>query len=235
MGWPCIPEPMDLIVVGAGRVGSRFLELATEAGHEIVVIERDEETADEVGALHDCLVLQGDGAARDILDDAGLEKADALFATTDSDATNILTMMHGRDAGVPELFSSVNDVDNLRLFRELSVTVVESPHRLAGEYLYHAVQRPAIKDFMDLRGDAAVFEVEVADDAPIVGCSLEQARDDEILSQDVIVVAVDRGDELIVPRGVTFIESGDILTVFSLTGADDETLEVFGADSPVPP
>lgn len=226
---------MDLIVVGAGRVGSRFLELATEAGHEIVVIERDKETAEEVGALHDCLVLQGDGAARDVLEDAGLEKADALVATTDSDATNVLAMMHGRDAEVPELVSSVNDDDNLRLFRELSVEVVESPHRLAGEYLYQKVHRPAIKDFMDLRGDAAVFEVEVAGDAPIVALTLEQARGDGILSEDVIVVAVDRGGDLILPRGVTWIKSGDILTVFSLSGADEETLEVFGADSPVTP
>jgi trk system potassium uptake protein TrkA len=216
-----------LIVVGAGRTGSRIVEMATRDGHEVVVIEEDQALAQDVSRDHDCLVVNDDGSSREVLAEAEVRAADALVATTDDDATNLLVMMHGRDAGVPSLVSSMNDEENTRLFQELGVNVVESPHRLNGEYLYRAVQRPAIQDFMTIGDGAEVFEITVSRGAPITEFNLDEADRHGLLDDDTIVVAIQRDGEVLIPRGGTDLEPGDLVTVFSLRGASARTTDPF--------
>lgn len=218
---------MFVIVVGAGRTGSRVIELATQEGHEVVVVEQDREAATEASTEHDCIVINDDGASRETLIEADIEDADALIATTDDDATNLLVMMHGRDVGVPSLVSSVTDATNARLYQQLSVNVVESPHRLTGEYLYRAVQRPAIQDFMEIGEGAEIFEITVDQDAAIAGLTLDEAGREGLFEDDTIVVALKRDGDVLIPRGKTRIEAGDLATVFSLKGATPGTTAPF--------
>ncbi len=218
---------MFLIVVGAGRTGTRVIELATQAGHEVVVIEKDRAVAEATGQSFDCLVIHDDGASREALIEADIEDADAMIATTDDDATNLLVMMHGRDFGVENLVSSANTADNVRLYRQLAVNVVESPHRLNGEYLYRAVQRPAIRDFMEVGEGAEIFEIVVVDGAPIAGMTLDEAGRAGLLDEDMIIVAIQRNGSVLVPKGQTTMEAGDLVTVFALEGATAETTAPF--------
>lgn len=218
---------MFIIIVGAGRTGRRVLELASKEGHEIVVLEEDHERAQQAGGDFDCIAIHDDGASYEALVEADIEDADALIATTDEDATNLLVMMHGRDFGVPSLVSSVNDETNTRLYRQLSVNTVESPHRLNGEYLYRAVQRPAIQDFMEVGGGAEIFEITVDRDAPIAGLTLDEAGQKGLFGEETIVVALQRDGEVLIPRGQTRIEPGDLATVFSVSGATARTTSPF--------
>jgi trk system potassium uptake protein TrkA len=210
---------MFLIVVGAGRTGRRVLEMANRDGHEVVVIEEDRDRAQAAGGDFDCIAIHADGASHDTLVEADIENADALVATTDEDATNLLVMMHGRDVEVPSLVSSVNDDANTGLYRQLGVNTVESPHRLNGEYLYRTVQRPAIQDFMGMGEHAEIFEISIENGAPLDGLTLQQAGDSGLFDDDTIVVALERDGEVHIPRGKTRLEAGDLVTVFSTSGA----------------
>lgn len=216
-----------VIVVGAGRTGSRVIELATGDGHEVVVLEKDPDVASQASTEFDCIVINDDGASREALIEADVEDADALIATTDEDATNLLAMMHGRDFGVPSLVASVNDETNRRLYQQLSVNVVQSPHRLNGEYLYRAVQRPAVQDFMEVGQGAEIFEITVDRAAPVAGLKLDEAGRKDLIDEDTIVVAIQRDGDVLIPRGQTRIEGGDLVTVFSLEGATPSTTEPF--------
>lgn len=218
---------MFLIVVGAGRTGTRVIELATQANHEVVVLEKDRQVAEATGQGFDCLVIHDDGASRDALIEADIEDADALIATTDEDATNLLVMMHGRDFGVETLVSSVNTAANVRLYRQLGVHVVESPHRLNGEYLYRAVQRPAIRDFMEIGEGAEIFEIVVEDRAPVAGKTLDEAAQEGLLGDEMIIVAIQRDGSVLVPKGQTSLQPDDLVTVFALVGATTKTTAPF--------
>jgi trk system potassium uptake protein TrkA len=218
---------MFIILVGAGRTGRRVLELATQQGHEVVVIEQDHERAQTASEEFDCIAINDDGASQQALIEADIEDADALIATTDDDATNVLVMMHGRDFEVPSLVSSVNDDANARLYRQLSVNTVESPHRLNGEYLYRAVQRPSIQDFMEVGQAAEIFEITVDQQAEIAGLTLDEAGRKGLFDDETIVVAIQRGGDVHIPRGQTRIEAGDLVTVFSVDGATEATTRPF--------
>ncbi|QCC59381.1 TrkA family potassium uptake protein [Natrinema thermotolerans] len=218
---------MYVIIIGAGRTGNTVIDLATRDDHEVVVIERDTELAEAVSTTYDCLVLNADAASKEILLEAGIEEADALISTTESDSVNLMITMFGKQYGVETLVSSINDPAHMELFEDLGVSIVESPHRLNGQYLYRAVQHPAIQDFMPIAGGAEIFEVTVDAGAPIDGRSLIDADRDGLLPEETIIVAIVRDDDLVIPQGETEIRADDVVTIFARNGATNRVTDAF--------
>jgi len=221
---------MYIIVVGAGNIGTPLTQIATEGGNEVVVIERNEAKAEAAATAFDCLVLNDDATEKETLLDAGAERADALISTTDQDATNIMVCLLSKELEIPDIVSVVHNPEHMTLYRQIGVNTMENPQRLIAEYLYRAVKRPSIVDYMRIGDEAEVFEIEVDDGAPIVGMSIREAAEAGHLQSDMLVVAVERdgeGDPL-TPRGETVVQAGDLLTVYSARGATPEVTDVFG-------
>jgi trk system potassium uptake protein TrkA len=221
---------MYIIIVGAGDIGRPLISIATQSGNEIVVIEEDSERADAVASQQDCLVLHADATVKETIDDAGADQADAIISTTDQDATNVMICMLAKELEIPTVVSVVHNPDHMGLFRQIGVNTMENPQQLIAEYLYRAVARPAIVDYMRIGEKAEVFEISVVESAPVVGKTLQEAAEAGLLPDDVLVVAVERDDEdpPLTPRGDTRIEAGDLLTVYSAFGAEPELTDVFG-------
>ncbi|WP_052367696.1 TrkA family potassium uptake protein [Haloferax sp. ATB1] len=221
---------MYIIIVGAGDIGTPLIDIATRSGNEVVVIERDEQRANTIADEHDCLVLNTDATTKVSLLDAGADRADALISTTNQDATNIMVCLLASDLDIPGVVSVVHNPEHMGIFERIGVNTMENPQRLIAEYLYRAVKRPTIVDYMRVGEHAEVFEIDVAPEAPIADRTLQEAGDEDLLGDDVLIVAIERDGEggPITPRGDTQIRSGDRLTVYSGTGATPEVTDVFG-------
>lgn len=221
---------MYVIVVGAGSIGTQVIELAVEAGHEVVVVEIDGERASEAAREYDCLVINGDATAQDTLEDAGASEADAIIATTDSDAANVMVMLLAEELHIESKVSVVQNADHMDIFRRIGVNVLENPQHLIGEYLFRAVQRPSVKDFIELSGSAEVFEITVTKDAQIADMTLQEADVQGVIPDSVRVVAVEREHEVLPAQGETVIRPGDLVTVFSMDGVTNEVSNVFAPE-----
>ena len=221
---------MYLIIIGAGDIGTPLIDIATKSGNEVVVIERDETRANRAADEFDCLVLNADATSKDTLDDAGAAQADALISTTDQDATNVMTCLLAKEFEVPAILSVVHNPEHMGLFEQIGVNTMQNPQQLIAEYLYRAVARPAIVDYMRIGDDAEVFEIMVTDEAPIAGKTLNEAAQSGLLTDEMLVVAIERdeNDHPITPRGETTIQAGDLLTVYSGVGADPAITDIFG-------
>jgi trk system potassium uptake protein TrkA len=221
---------MYIVIVGAGDIGTPLIEIATTDGNEVVVVERDEERAERASRQYDCLVINADATSKETLQEAGIERADALISTTDQDATNVMVCLLGQELDVPDIVSVVHNPEHRNLFRQIGVNTMQNPQSLIAEYLYRAVKRPSIVDFMRVGDEAEVFEITVGDDAPIAGKTLGEADAEGLIGADTLIVAIERDGEgkPITPRGNTRIEAGDILTVYSGEGATAEVTDVFG-------
>lgn len=226
---------MYIVIVGAGDIGSQLLDLATQESHDVVVIEKDETVATDIAQTYDCLVLNRDATTMEALEEAGGDQANAIISTTESDATNIMVMLLAQELEIPSQVSVVHNPEHMNLFRQLGVNVLENPEHLIAEYLYRAVQRPSIKDFMHLSGDAEIFEITVGESSRIASRSLATADEVDILPNDVRVVAIERNQSVLLPQGNTEIQAGDLVTVFSKRGFDSTISDVFvGEETPSP-
>ncbi|MDV7348405.1 TrkA family potassium uptake protein [Halorubrum distributum] len=221
---------MYLIVVGAGDIGTPLVDLATAGGNEVVVIERDEERAERASRQYDCLVINDDATSKETLQDAGAERADALISTTDQDATNIMVCLLAQELSIPNIVSVVHNPEHMSVFEQIGVNTMQNPQSLIAEYLYRAVSRPSVVDFMHIGEEAEVFEISVGSDAPIAGRTLREADEADLIGGQTLIVAIERDGEgtPITPRGNTRIEAGDLLTVYSGSGVTPELTDVFG-------
>lgn len=221
---------MYVIIVGAGDIGTPLIEIATGARYEVVVIERDATRADEVASDNDCLVLNADATEKETLVEAGGERADAIITTTEHDATNVMVSLLAQKLQIPTIVSVVHNPEHMNLFRQIGVHTMENPQRLIAESLFRSVERPSIVDYMRVGEVAEVFEITVAEDAPITDMTLTEADEAGLLDEETLVVAIERPDaeRPITPRGETRIEHGDLLTVYSGTGATPEVTDIFG-------
>ncbi len=90
---------MDIIIVGAGRLGSYIASTLTEEGHNITIVDRNETLIKKIVESIDVQGVHGSGAMCEVLDEADVSDADLVIATTNSDENNILTCFIARNMG----------------------------------------------------------------------------------------------------------------------------------------
>ncbi|MFB6180130.1 MAG: TrkA family potassium uptake protein [Halorientalis sp.] len=221
---------MYIIIVGAGDIGTPLIQIATSGGNDVAVIERNSAKANQIANNFDCLVIQDDATVKDTIRDAGAETADAIISTTDQDATNIMVCLLAQELEIPTIVSVVHNPEHMGIFEQIGVNTMENPQSLIAEYLYRAVKRPSIVDYMRVGAEAEVFEILVGEDAPISGMTLQEAADSNLVREEILIVAIERNGQgnPITPRGNTEIQTGDVLTVYSSVGATPEITDIFG-------
>ena len=99
---------MNLIIVGAGKVGTYLARILAEEGHHITVIDSDE-TACEVANKLEVIVVNGNGSSTSALEEAGIDKADFFISVTNLDEVNMLSCMKAKKLGDPITIAGMRD------------------------------------------------------------------------------------------------------------------------------
>ena len=131
---------MYLIVVGAEVEGQRFVDIAVEEGHEVTLIERDEEKARRVLKTHSVRVLQGDIADESIIEEAEIGRADAVVSITHDDAQNLMAMVLAKEHGVEQRISLLSQSSHKKMFEQLGIRVVNDPAAIIAQQLFQYLQ-----------------------------------------------------------------------------------------------
>lgn len=204
---------MDILIIGAGDVGSNIVRDLADA-RDLVVVDRDSERVDALTSNYDVSGVVGDGRSVTTLRDAGLENADIVVASTDSDAANVMVCNAAKGNGDPHTIARVKDVGLFRTWesfdRGLGVDSMLSIDLLAAEALVRSVAVPgarAVDTFAD--GMAEVAEFEIGENTPVTNRSVAEADEYPSLTFAAIV----RDGEILIPKGETVIEAGDCLVV----------------------
>lgn len=218
---------MYLIIVGAGPIGTGLAQLALEEQNNVVIIEADEQRAQKVLRNYDVQVLHADIAEAGILDEANARRADALIATTEDDKTNLMAISLGREYGIKQLISTVNTAGHEALFEEVGATILQHPRMVIAEHLYGFLRYPEYEGIIPLVGGKHAFKLTLAEDAPLVGQRLADVVDGEVLPAGLLVVLLQRGEEVLVPTGETQLQAGDQLTLLADRPIKDDYLRAF--------
>jgi trk system potassium uptake protein TrkA len=215
-------ENMYILIVGAGGIGQKLTEFALDHKDDVVVIERDKEKCDEFSKKYDAVIVNADATEQETLEDAEIERADAVVTTAD-DATNLMVISIAQKRGVLSLVSVVNNEESKTMFREKGANVVGNPNALMAEYLYRAVKRPMIRDFMSLGGHAEIFKIVLPEGAKIADKTLKEVK----LPRRVSIIAIERNSDIIIPIEDTRLKVGDSVTVLAREDKIDKAMELF--------
>lgn len=223
---------MRIIVVGAGAVGEYLVQLAVDAGHEVALIEDNEERAELCAQNYDALVLHAKIDEEGILDEAGAKHAQALIATTDDDSTNLMAMVLAREYDIENLTCTVNARHRKRLFDRLGVNTLVDPEILVARHLLDLILHPHTEGVTSLPGRGQIYELTLTQDSALAGSTLAAIDDDDALPKGVFIAYIERDDKGIYPREDLSLEADDRLFVFSRDPLSKKDVELFrpGAD-----
>jgi trk system potassium uptake protein TrkA len=221
---------MRVAIAGGGNVGLHIADELHQAGHDVLVIELDQQLVEQARATRSMTFLIGDACEVRTLQDVGLETYDVMVAATGDDEDNLVaSLLAKQEFAVPKVVARVNNPKNHWLFNESwGVDVsVSTPHLLTA-LVTEAVSVGTLVRLLELEGGgASLIEVRLAPDSPaphrsIIGLDFPR---------DATVVAVIRDGHVIVPRGDTVLAAGDEVLVLATADAETAVRELLVGQS----
>ena len=208
-------EARRIVVIGGGNIGlflsKQIIDEIPDVRLKLIELNRDqaERAADQ---LEKAVVIFGDSMASEILAEANVQEADAVIAVTNDDKVNILSSLLAKREGAARATTLVNNMTYGPLVRSLGIDAVVNPRAITVSRILQHIRRGRIRGVHSLRdGLAEIIEAETLETSPLSGKTLRAAK----LPSGVIVGALVRGEEVIIPRADTVIQTGDRVIVFA--------------------
>ncbi len=217
---------MDVAIIGAGEVGTS-IAASLDDSHDVVVIDIDEDRADQLKYELDVMTLAGDGTSLATHRRAGIEDMDMVIASTDDDRTNLIACGTAKTIGDPFTIARVKSVEYLRTWEithaAFGVDFMVCSDLLSAENIVRVVGLPAAIDVDPFAGgQVQMAEFEISEESPVAGQTVAKADRFESLT----FAGLFRDDALILPRGETEIQPGDRAVVIG----SPESVQEFASD-----
>lgn len=198
---------MYIVIVGAGEVGSYVARVLMEEGHDVAIVEADEELARRLDASMNALIVNGSGVNPAVLERAGIAQADLLLAVTATDEVNLIACMTGRKRGGERLrtvarvrWSWHAPGDPALSADDLGLDALISPARVIGPETMNTLRYAGSGELRALAGGKLVLlGMALAADSPLVHETLAEVRRD--FSSDFLVVATQGPQGVRIPTG----------------------------------
>ena len=217
----------DTLIIGGGNIGLYLATLIEKNFPEMNVklIERNESRAETVGqALQKTVVLCGDALDQEILNEASVAHTETVVAVTNEDEINILSSLLAKRHGAKRVITLVNNTTYKPLITDLGIDVVVAPKTITVSTILQYVRRGRILSVHSLGdGMGEIIELEALETSPLVGQKLKDIK----LPLGVIVGAMVREDEVIIPSGSTVIKGNDLVVLFASTDAVKKVEKMF--------
>ncbi len=220
-------EARRMVIFGGGNIGE-FLAGEIESNHPSVnlkVVENGKSRAERVArSLKRSVVLQGSVLDTEILEEANVASAGTVIAVTNDDETNILASLLAKRMGSRRAITLINSATYLPLMPSLGIDVVVSPRNITVSTILQHVRRGRIHSVHTIRdGFGEIIEAEAMETSGLVGMPLKETE----LPANVLVGAIVREDEVIVPRSNSVIQVNDRVVLFAAAEAVREVEKMF--------
>jgi len=166
---------LDIIIAGGGRVGFQTAEILADRGHDVTIIEQDEAVVDRIADSWMATVITGDATNPDIIEQAGIERADAIAALTGETGLNLAVCLAAAEL-TPEI-RTVARID--RAAGESYTRFVDAilfPERAGARVAANEIVGSDVQTLADVTGNLDIMLVRVADGAPAAGKQLTDVR-----------------------------------------------------------
>jgi len=198
---------MYVIVVGGGKVGYYLTKTLVNEGYEILLIEKNPQKVNTYLDRFGGVVLQGDGCEVGTLEQAGAGRAGVVIAVTGDDEDNLVICQVAKQRfHVRKTIARVNNPKNEEIFRRLGVDVTVSQTNVILALIEQMIPDRPMVHLMTLKhAQMTIVETAVSEDSMVAGLPLAEVK----LPPNVVISAILRDGELMIPSGATMLLAGD--------------------------
>ena len=209
-------KKMKIVIIGDGKVGYKLAKTLSEGEYDVTLIDHNEEKLEEALNRLDIFCVHGDGASVEIQKSAGVAEADLVIACTSTDECNMLSCLIARRVGARHTIARVRNpiyFKQINILKEdLRLSMAVNPElTVAGEISRLLLMPNASKVELFAKGRVELVEFPVAADSLAKGMTLAEVY--QHLKIKVLVCAVERGEEVLIPNGDFVIQIGDRLHI----------------------
>ncbi len=223
---------MNIIIAGVGKVGKTLVEQLSAEGHNLTLIDSNPEILKECVDQYDVIGFTGNCASMETLKAVEVQKASLLIASAGTDEVNLLCCMtaHGLNPKIHTMARIRNPeyAEQAYSMRDLfGLSVIFNPERQTALEIERLLKYPGfLKRDSFAKGRVEIVELRLEKDSKLCGITLNHLND--IIKCKVLVCAVARAGETIIPSGNFRLEMGDRIYVTAPTDALSSLLKNLG-------
>lgn len=205
---------MKIVLVGGGKVGFALCRSLVAENHDVVLIEQNEAVLNHIVSRFDIMGLLGNGADFTILEQAGVQECDIFIALTEHDEVNMISAVLAKKMGAKETIVRVRNPEySNSYFKEkniLGFSLIVNPELLAARAIGNIIDFPSALSVERFAGGrVSLMEFVVKDASGLCQMPISEFRK----KFDVIVCALERNHELIIPDGEMTLQDKDRIFV----------------------
>lgn len=221
---------MYIIVAGGGKVGYYLTKTLITEGYEVLLIEKNPAKCELYTQQFGAAVMQGDAAEAQRLLEAGAARADVVIAATGDDEDNLVICQVAKERfAVKRAIARVNNPKNEELFRRLGIDATVSNTNVILSMIEQQIPDLPFVHLLALKHeDLTIVEAKVSADSEVVNQEIQSVR----FPRDVIITAILRRGDLIIPTGQTVIDAGDELIVVTKREQEEQLRTLLTEESP---
>lgn len=227
---------MNVLVVGAGEVGSHLARFLTKEAHGVTIVDRDAKSLRRTARVTDVQTVEGHGASYPTLEKAGAAAADLVVAVTNNDELNMVACTVAKRLGARRTVVRVHAAEDVRdnqfLYKDiLGFDLIISPEEMAAlEILRVCRGQNAMPVENFAGGRLQMRRLEILDDSPAAGKSFKDLK----MVNSVRATGILRGTEVSIPRGDTVLESRDYVMLLGMPDGLDKAEKILGGRRDLP-
>ncbi len=205
----------DILIVGGTEVAAEIATLFEEQGLKPRLVEHDHERARELAErLPKTTVLEHDATDSEFLEREHVGEVDTVIAALKRNERNLLVSLLTKRLGVDNAVAIVNETGYSQLFEAVGVDVAISPREATAEEITRFTRERRAENVALIENDRAeVIEIEADADSVLTGRQIQDSIKD--LPEGIVIGAITRNGDFVIPRGDTVIEVGDSVVVFA--------------------
>ena len=209
---------MLIVIAGAGNIGSELINKLVGLKKELIVIDKDVRTCDDIYARYGIETINGDATRISVLKQARIERADVTIATTRDDAQNLAFAVLAKSFSVPEIIVRMNQASYYEAYRTIGVSQIVNVVNNVVLDILHQIEKSEVKHVARL-GDGAVeiFVVRIPERGKIVGSTISDIASHRSMPHESIIAGMFDAEknEFRIPRGSARIQGNSDLFVIT--------------------
>jgi trk system potassium uptake protein len=204
---------MRIVIAGAGEVGTHLARMLSNEDHDIVLMDDSIDKLNIIGGEVDLMTMVGSAHSFHDLKQTGLAKSNLFIAVTPLEERNVLACSMASYLGVRRTIARINNSEYLmKRYKEklnnLGINELIYPESLAAKEIVASLKQTGTRQLIEFsQGKLLLLGIKVRSDAPILNRSFEDLAKE---NQHILVVAINRENETIIPKGSDSIKDGDI-------------------------
>lgn len=212
---------LEIVIVEDGKVGFALTQQLAREDHDIVVIDSNKMVLKESQQMVDIQVVHGNGASPVVQSAASVGESDLMIAATSADEINLLCCIVAKKLGCSHTIARVRNPEYYGQFfllkDELGLNLMINPERATASEIFRLLQFPSfLKRDAFAKGRVEIVEVVLRPESHIVGKLLSELY--HTVKVKVLVCAVERGNDVVIPDGSFRLQAGDKLYVTASSG-----------------